>query len=47
MKYNKCTLCGKEMGIHKNQFEEEYWGCSGYPECKNTEPLGKYKETYK
>lgn len=39
MKYKKCRLCGGEMSIHKNQFEEEYLGCDNFPECKHTEPL--------
>ena len=31
----QCTKCGKRMVIRKGKFGE-FWGCSGYPDCRNT-----------
>ena len=31
----KCDKCGKPMAIRKSQ-KGEFWGCIGYPDCKNT-----------
>ncbi len=31
----KCEKCGKKMVIRKGKYGE-FWGCSGYPSCKNT-----------
>lgn len=41
----KCTKCGEEMLIRKNRRDgSEFLACSGYPKCKNTEPIkGKEK----
>ena len=30
-----CSQCGKEMRKKTGKFGE-FWGCSGYPDCKNT-----------
>ena len=30
-----CAKCGKKMVLRKGKFGE-FWGCSGYPECRNT-----------
>src|SRR5205085_9939398 len=29
-----CELCGKEMALKKGRFGS-FYGCTGYPECKN------------
>ena len=34
-----CDLCGKPMHVKFGKMGE-FLGCSGYPECKNTKPLG-------
>ncbi len=34
----KCNKCGKEMTKRKGKYGE-FWGCTGYPECKNTEQV--------
>lgn len=32
-----CSQCGKEMVLRQNrQTGQEFYGCSGYPKCKNT-----------
>ena len=31
----KCELCSKKMILKKGRFGH-FYGCSGYPECKNT-----------
>ena len=33
-----CPNCGKPMKI-KTKRREDFWGCSGYPECKHTESI--------
>lgn len=33
-----CPLCGKPM-CRRNSAKGEFWGCSGYPECKGTRPM--------
>ena len=30
-----CSICGRRMVIRKSKFGE-FWGCTGYPNCKNT-----------
>lgn len=40
--FPKCPLCGKLMALRtarkgKNQ-GSPFWGCTGYPECKGTQP---------
>jgi four helix bundle suffix protein len=32
-----CPLCGKPMR-RRNSAKGEFWGCSGYPDCKGTKP---------
>jgi DNA topoisomerase-1 len=34
----KCPSCGKDMVLRKSIYGE-FWGCSGYPQCKQTESL--------
>ncbi|MBD3209502.1 DNA topoisomerase I [Candidatus Woesearchaeota archaeon] len=34
----KCPKCGKDMKLRKSIYGE-FWGCTGYPKCKHTEPL--------
>jgi restriction system protein len=38
-----CPDCGKSMALRtarKGYFAgKQFWGCSGYPECKGTRPL--------
>lgn len=38
-----CPLCGKPMRqrtARKGKFAgQQFWGCSGYPECKGTQPI--------
>lgn len=33
-----CSKCGKPMKLRKSIYGE-FWGCSGYPKCKHTEPI--------
>ena len=33
-----CPNCGKPMKI-KTGSRGDFWGCSGYPECKHTESI--------
>ncbi len=35
-----CNLCGRPMVLKKSRFGL-FYGCSGYPECKNTRRVGK------
>lgn len=36
---NLCE-CGKPMVVRTNsQTGQQFWGCTGFPECTNTEPL--------
>lgn len=35
-----CNLCGRPMVLKKSRFGP-FYGCSGYPECKNTRRIGK------
>lgn len=38
-----CPLCGKPMALRTARkgprAGSQFWGCSGYPECKGTRPL--------
>jgi four helix bundle suffix protein len=38
-----CPLCGKPMALRTarkgQRAGSQFWGCSGYPECKGTRPL--------
>jgi restriction system protein len=36
----ECPLCGKTMRRRKSA-KGEFWGCSGFPECKGTRPMGR------
>lgn len=42
-KIPKCPLCGKFLALRTAQkgarAGSQFWGCSGYPECKGTRPL--------
>lgn len=36
-----CNKCNGVMLIQKNKDSgDRFWGCSNYPDCRNTEPLG-------
>ena len=35
-----CELCGREMALKKGRFGT-FYGCSGYPECKNIRKIDK------
>lgn len=35
-----CERCGKEMKII-NGYRGKFWGCKGYPNCRNTKPYKK------
>lgn len=35
-----CNVCGRPMVLKKSRFGP-FYGCSGYPECKNTRRIGK------
>jgi len=35
----KCSKCGKRMVIRDGK-NGEFWACPGYPDCKNTMPIG-------
>jgi len=35
-----CELCGKEMSLKKGRFGS-FYGCTGYPECKNIRKIVK------
>jgi ssDNA-binding Zn-finger/Zn-ribbon topoisomerase 1 len=30
-----CSICGRRMTLRNGKFGE-FWGCTGYPNCKNT-----------
>jgi len=36
----ECPLCGKPMRRRKSG-KGAFWGCSGFPECKGTRPIGQ------
>ena len=36
----ECPKCGKPMRQRKSE-KGPFWGCSGYPECKGTRPMGR------
>lgn len=36
----ECELCGKEMALKKGRFGA-FYGCTGYPECKNIRKIPK------
>ncbi|MBI3945814.1 MAG: type I DNA topoisomerase, partial [Armatimonadetes bacterium] len=40
MTEEKCPLCGRPMVIRENRYGK-FLGCSGYPECKGTQPILK------
>lgn len=39
-KIEPCELCGREMVLKKGRFGS-FYGCTGYPECKNIRKLAK------
>jgi DNA topoisomerase-1 len=39
-KIPECELCGKEMSLKKGRFGS-FYGCTGYPECKNIRKIAK------
>jgi ssDNA-binding Zn-finger/Zn-ribbon topoisomerase 1 len=39
----ECNKCGKPMKLKKGPYGE-FWGCSGYPDCKNTQPAEPSKQ---
>jgi len=36
---DECPDCGEELEIKENRDGEEFWGCSGFPECRYTESI--------
>lgn len=39
-----CPACGKPMVLRRGRGGRRFWGCSGFPECRETEPAdGKRK----
>ena len=38
-----CELCGREMALKKGRFGS-FYGCTGYPECKNIRKIAKGDE---
>ncbi|MBM3947289.1 MAG: hypothetical protein FJ315_07855, partial [SAR202 cluster bacterium] len=34
-----CEKCGKPMILKESRWKSKFWGCSGYPDCKNTKSL--------
>jgi DNA topoisomerase-1 len=36
-----CVNCGKPMALKSSRWGRQFLGCSGYPECKTTQPLTK------
>ena len=47
---DKCSECGKPMTERKGAKDGKpyhFWGCSGYPECKNTwRPPGQGQQNH-
>ena len=39
-----CELCGREMALKKGRFGS-FYGCTGYPECKNIRKIAKGQST--
>ena len=39
----ECPQCGKEMVLRRGKFGS-FWACSGYPECKETQPLSSVEK---
>jgi len=39
-KIPECELCGKDMALKKGRFGS-FFGCTGYPECKNIRKIAK------
>ena len=37
MSEKQCKKCGKIMKLRKGTYGD-FWGCTGYPDCKTTEP---------
>jgi four helix bundle suffix protein len=35
----ECPLCGKPMR-RRNAATGQFWGCSAFPDCKGTRPIG-------
>jgi four helix bundle suffix protein len=36
----QCPLCGEPMR-RRNSAKGPFWGCSGFPDCKGTWPIGQ------
>jgi restriction system protein len=36
----RCARCGREMVRRKGKYGE-FWGCSGFPTCRNTLPMAR------
>lgn len=36
-----CPDCGKPMSLKTSRWGSQFLGCTGYPECKHTQPLSK------
>lgn len=37
----ECPQCGRPMRRRKSG-KGDFWGCSGFPECKGSRPIGAY-----
>jgi ssDNA-binding Zn-finger/Zn-ribbon topoisomerase 1 len=33
-----CSSCGKKMTLRNSDYGD-FWGCTGYPECRNRMPI--------
>lgn len=34
-----CSVCSKPMVIRNSKASGDFWGCSGYPNCRHTESI--------
>ena len=34
-----CEKCGRPMALKESRWKSKFWGCTGYPECRNTKSL--------
>lgn len=42
----KCPKCGKELVV-RNSMYGQFFACPGYPKCRHTEPIEKFKKNNK
>lgn len=43
----KCPVCGKPMVLRKGKYNERFFGCSGFPQCRHTERINEDDKTKK